>query len=134
MALGKDVFVALAAVVWADGRVTPEEAAALVRAAQASGLAGADLLAVEHATRTRTSLDALDVAALDPDVREYVYALATMLARADGQVVEEERVVLQALGDRLGLDGEARERAAVAARALAGPSDLQALANALADA
>lgn len=132
MGLGKDVFVALAAVVWADGRVTPEEAAALVRAARVSGLSGADLLAVEHATRTPTSLDALDVAALEPDVREYVYALATMLARADGVVVEEERAVLHALGDKLDLDAEARERAAVTARALEGPSDLQALADAIA--
>lgn len=118
MQLGKDVFLALAAVVWADSVVTKEEAEALLTAARASGLEGADLAAIEEATRVRTHLDVLDVTRLGDDEREYVYALATWLANADGVVVDEEREVIRALGDRLVLGADARERAATAAMAL----------------
>ena len=49
MTLGKDVFVALAALAWVDGEVAPEEAEALMGAAMMTGLSESDLTEAEAA-------------------------------------------------------------------------------------
>ena len=50
MKLQQEAFVALAAVAWADDRISRGEGIGLLRAAQAAGLEGDDLAAVEKAT------------------------------------------------------------------------------------
>jgi hypothetical protein len=48
--LGRDVFMALAAVAWADGKVDPEEADAIVRTALEEGLDLDEIADIEQAT------------------------------------------------------------------------------------
>lgn len=131
MKLRRDVFLALSTVLWADGRVTEREASALLDAAKGSELDGPDLAAVERALAHPTILGELPPFELDEEEREYVYALALFLSRADGIVVDSEREAIRALGDRLGLSPEARKRAAGASFALSAmglPSDVSVFA------
>jgi uncharacterized membrane protein YebE (DUF533 family) len=118
MRLTRDAFVALATVAWADGSVSPEEASALIEAARASGLREADLEVVTAATRTPVTLDHVGSLALGAEEREFVYAVALWLARADNVVVDRERIALAKLGDLLGLREDVRQRAALVATAL----------------
>jgi hypothetical protein len=116
--LSRDVFVALAAIVWADGVVTREEADALLQAARATGLKGPELDAVSASTLSKVSLDQVKSLALKSEEREFVYAIALWLASADHIVIEPEREALKQLGDMLGLSEQARERSALVARGL----------------
>ncbi len=118
MKLPRDVFVALSAVIWADGMVTGDEAEALLGAARATGLPPGDLAAVEAATRSPQPLEGVSNLGLDALEREFVYAIALWLASADRVVVESEKKVLARLGDLLELTPEVRERASVVAGAL----------------
>jgi len=108
-------FVALAAVGWADGRLTRTEATALVDAARKHGLDGDDLAAVERSTKTKASLDAFDPGTMTVWECVVTYAMASWLARLDGVQSTDESKVLHQLGDRLGIDESVRVRAASAA-------------------
>jgi tellurite resistance protein len=101
--LHKDAFVAIAAVTWADDRVSRGEREGLVRAAESAGLEGADLEAVSRATKERVSLDDFDPAELSGWQRAVTYALSCWLARVDGVLGPTEKESLQQLGDRLEL-------------------------------
>lgn len=113
--LPSDAFVALAAVGWADGRMTKTEGAALVRAAKESGLAGDELAAVEAATKTAVSLDDFDPSGLTPYQRGLTFALASWIARLDGVTGGSEREALERLGRALELSPDKRQLAASAA-------------------
>jgi hypothetical protein len=108
-------FVALAAVAWADGRLTRPEATALVDAAKKHGLEGEDLAAVEQSTKTQVAISAFDPEGLGVWDRVVTYALASWLARLDGVQSTGESAALATLGDRLALDEHVRVRAAGAA-------------------
>jgi hypothetical protein len=108
-------FVALAAVGWADGRLTRSEATALVEAAKKHGLAGDDLAAVEASTKNKIALDAFDPGTMTVWDCVVTYALASWLARLDGVQSTSESEVLKKLGDRLRLDDAIQQRAAGAA-------------------
>jgi uncharacterized membrane protein YebE (DUF533 family) len=97
----KDVFVALAAVAWADGTLDPDEADAIVRAAVDEGLELEEIAAIEEATRKPVDLGALDKGGLSKDDRLFVYAIACWIARLDGKVTDEESGALAALAERL---------------------------------
>jgi uncharacterized tellurite resistance protein B-like protein len=98
----KNVLVALASVIGADGKVEPAEMKELLRAAEHEGLSEADLRAVEAA-----SAKPLDPATLDHDERLFVYAIAYWLSRVDGEMSESEDKVITKIGKELGLaDGE----------------------------
>jgi uncharacterized tellurite resistance protein B-like protein len=132
MKLGRDVFVALASVAWADGKVAPEEAEALCGAARACGLEGADLDAVVAATERPVGLDEVALLRLEDGEKTFVYAIACWLACADGQVVEAERASLRQLGELLDLDAEERgvaRAAAVLTAEMTGGTDIAALAE-----
>jgi len=117
--LPKESFLALAAVGWADGALRQNEATGLLRAAQACGVAGADLAAIERATKERTSLDASGLGGLSPAEQVLTYALASWLAWLDGVASTDERETLGQLGDALGLDRPLRVRAAAVANDIA---------------
>ena len=119
MKLGKDVFVALAAVGWADGAVSEEEADALLHAARECGIEGADLDAVKKAARDKVDLDAVKGLALSIKERMFVYAIATWLARIDGVVMPEEREMLFRLGKVLKLADGDKTRASAASFSVA---------------
>src|SRR4051812_8566459 len=102
-AWNKDVFVALAAIAWADGALDPDEADAIVRAAADVGLELDDIAAVEAATREPVQLGDIDQDALSKDDRLFVYAVASWIARMDGKVTEDESAALAALAEKLGV-------------------------------
>ena len=113
--LSKDVFLALAAIGWADGQLDPNEAAGIVRAAKEAGLDGAALAEVEAATKTKRALATIDRRALSAVERTFVYATAIWLARMDGFVDPGEREALQRLGEPLNIPDRVRTEASAAA-------------------
>ena len=115
MKLSKHAFLALAAVAWADGRLAPDEASALLRAAKEHGVEGTDLATIERATKERVTLADVASDALTPFEAAVTYGLASWLARIDGVVKPEEHEGLLALAKHLGLAPKARDAAAAAA-------------------
>jgi hypothetical protein len=115
MNLPKGPFLALAAVGWADGSLQKIEAVGLLRAAKEAGLAGDDLAAVEAATKTKTTLDDVDLAGLTPWEQAFTYALAAWFAQLDGVHSTSEQTVLVKLGEKLGLAEGLRKRASAVA-------------------
>jgi uncharacterized membrane protein YebE (DUF533 family) len=107
----KDVFLALAAVAWADGVLDPDEADALVRAGVDEGLELEEIAALEEATREPVQLGAVDVKSLSKDDRVFVYAIACWIARLDGKVTGAESEALAALGEVLDVPERARANA-----------------------
>lgn len=118
MKLGKDVFVALAAIGWADDELEQDEADAIAHAARECGVDGADLDAVKRATKTKVELSSIKSMKLAPEERLFVYAMATWLARVDGVVMPEEKDALSRLGDVLGLADGDRTKASAASFAV----------------
>ena len=133
--LGIDALLALAEIVWADGRVAEEEAEALVKIARACTLDDHDVALVQRALQERPSTEQLLPLSLAREEAEHLYTLACVIASADGTLDPREVAAIAGLGDRLRLDASARERSATAAAAvaesLAGTSVLTAVAREL---
>ncbi len=117
--LRKDVFVALAAIAWADGKLDPDEADAIVRAAVDEGLSLEEIGEIEASTKEKVDLGAIDRAGLSKEDRLFVYGVACWIARMDGQVTAEESAALAALGERLGVPERPRQQAEAVARQVA---------------
>jgi uncharacterized membrane protein YebE (DUF533 family) len=115
----KDVFVALAAVAWADGKLDPDEADGIVRAALDEGLSIEEIAAIEEATKAPVDLGVVDRSGLSKDDRLFVYAVACWIARMDGRVTEEEADALAKLGERLGVPERPRMHAEAIVREVA---------------
>jgi hypothetical protein len=101
--LGRDVYIALAAVGWADGQLTPEAADAIVRTALEEGLAIEDVAAIEAATRSAVEMGAIDRMNMSKADRLYVYAIASWIAQLDGPRSARSQGALAKLGDELGI-------------------------------
>jgi uncharacterized tellurite resistance protein B-like protein len=110
-ALRKDVFVALAAIAWADGSLDPDEADGIVRAAVDEGLPFEDIEAIDAATKERVDLGAIDRAGMSKEDRLFVFAVACWIARMDGKVTASEAEALAQLGEKLGVPEKARVQA-----------------------
>ncbi len=117
--LRSDIFIALAAIAWADGELDPDEADAIVRAAVDEGLSLEDIAAIEEATKERIDLGVVDRSGLSKDDRLFVYAIACWIARMDGKVTDAESDALAKLGERLGLPERPRVHAEAVAREVA---------------
>ena len=117
--LGVDALLALAEIMWADGHVASEEAAALVKIARSFTLDDHEIGLVERALRERPSAEQLLPLSLAREESEHLFALACIIAAADGTIDPREVAAIAGLGDRLRLDAEARERASTAAGAVA---------------
>jgi uncharacterized membrane protein YebE (DUF533 family) len=107
--LGRDVYVALAAVGWADGKLDRDEADAIVRAALDEGLELSEIAEIEAATTSPIDLGVIDRKNLSKEDRLYVYGVAAWIARLDGQVSEGEKSALSSLGDALKIPERPRE-------------------------
>jgi uncharacterized tellurite resistance protein B-like protein len=107
----KDVFIALAAIAWADGKLDPDEADAIVRAAVDEGLSIDEIASIEEVTKDRIDLGVIDRSGLSKEDRLFVYAVACWIARMDGQVTEAETDALAKLGERLGIPERPRVHA-----------------------
>jgi uncharacterized membrane protein YebE (DUF533 family) len=117
--LRKDVFVALSAVAWADGKLDPDEADAIVRAAVDEGLSLEEIAEIESSTKSKVDLGAIDRAGLSKEDRLFVYAVACWIARMDGQVTPEESAALAQLGEKLGVPERPRAHAEDVAKQVA---------------
>jgi uncharacterized membrane protein YebE (DUF533 family) len=99
--LGRDVYVALAAVGWADGHLDQEEADAIVRTALEEGLDITEIAEIEAATKQPIDLGVIDRSNLSKEDRLFVYGVACWLTRLDGVVSEAETAALAKLGEAL---------------------------------
>jgi uncharacterized membrane protein YebE (DUF533 family) len=107
--LGRDVYVALAAVGWADGKLEADEADAIVRCAVEEGLELEEIAAIEAATKSPIDLGVIDRSGLSKEDRLYVYGVAAWIARMDGVVSDGEKAALKKLGDALKVPDRPRE-------------------------
>lgn len=98
---GRDVWMALAAVGWADGKLDSEEADAIVRTALDEGIELEEIADIEEATRNPIDLGDIDLSKLTKEDRLFIFAVANWLARIDGEVTENERAALKKLGETL---------------------------------
>src|SRR6185369_14328953 len=121
--LGRDVYIALAAVGWADGNLDQEEADAIVRTALEEGLDITEIAEIEAATKERIDLGVIDRKGLSKEDRLFVYAVACWLTRLDGVVTEAETQALVRLGDALKIPEKPRGIVDGIAQAIANQSD-----------
>ena len=119
MNLPKQSFLALAAIGWADGSLQRVESTGLLRAAREAGIAGDDYNAIEEASKTRTTLDKVDLAGMSQWDQVLTYALAAWFAQLDGVLSTSEKETMADLGDKLGLAEALRVRCAAAANDIA---------------
>ncbi len=109
--IGKEIYLALAAVGWADGQLTSEAADAIVRTALEEGLDFTDVAAIEEATKTPVPLGEIDWKTMSKADRLYIYAVAAWIAELNGTVSPEEHKALAKLGDALSLPSKPRHHA-----------------------
>lgn len=118
--LGRDVYLALAAVGWADGELDGEEADAIVRTALEEGLDLDEIAEIEAATQEPVDIGVIDRRGLSKEDRLFVYAVASWIARLDNEVTEEELAALGRLGEALKVPEKPRGHADVIAQEIAG--------------
>ena len=99
--LGRDVYIALAAVGWADGHLDQQEADAIVRTALEEGLDIDEIAEIEEATKNPVDIGVIDRKNLSKEDRLFVYGVASWITRLDGVVTDAEQGALQKLGDAL---------------------------------
>ncbi|HET7544635.1 MAG TPA: DUF533 domain-containing protein [Polyangiaceae bacterium] len=121
--LGRDVYLALAAVGWADGRLDQDEADAIVRTALEEGLDLEDIAAIEEATKHPIDIGVIDRTNLSKEDRLFVYAVASWMTRLDGVVTVAEQGVLAKLGEALKIPERPRAAADGIAQDVANSSD-----------
>ena len=109
--LGRDVFLALAAIGWADGKLDAEEADAIVRTALEEGLELDEISEIEEATKKPIDLSVIDRSTLSKADRLFIYSVAAWMTRLDGKVDAKETLALSKLGDLLKLPARPREHA-----------------------
>lgn len=114
--LGRDVFMALAAIGWADGKLDQEEADAIVRTALEEGFSIEEIEEIEAATKNPIQLADIDLSKLTKEDRLFVYAVATWMSGIDGLVSEPERDAIAKLGDLLKIPEKPRLHAEAIAR------------------
>jgi uncharacterized membrane protein YebE (DUF533 family) len=121
--LGRDVFLALAAVGWADGKMDPDEADAIVRTAVDEGLEIEAITEIENATKAPIDLGVIDRKNMTKEDRLFVYAVASWMTRLDGEVSAAETEALAKLGDALKVPAGPRAHADAIAQEIAGLPD-----------
>lgn len=117
--LGRDVFIALAAIGWADGRLDPDEADAIVRTAMEEGLDLEEIGEIDEATKKRVELNVIDRSNMSKADRLFVYAIASWMTRLDGVVAVQEQLALDHLGETLKIPKAPREHADAIAQEIA---------------
>jgi uncharacterized membrane protein YebE (DUF533 family) len=117
--LGRDVFLALAAIGWADGKLDPVEADAIVRTALEEGLELEEIAEIEEATKHPVDLGVIDRSSMSKADRLFVYAVASWMTRLDGEIHEKETDALARLGEALKVPPKPREHADAIAQEIA---------------
>lgn len=109
--LPDECFLALASIIYADGRVRTNELAGFRRAAKAYGLADEAITAIEERAAAGVELKEVELPELSKWQSALTYSFAVWIAKADGIINSEELVQLRELGDRLGLEKLRRDAA-----------------------
>ena len=109
--LGLDIFLALAAIGWADGNLDTDEADAIVRTAIDEGLDLDSIAELEAATKSPVDIGVIDRSGLSKEDRLFVYAVAVWMTRLDGDVSETEKAALAKLGEALKVPEKPRQYA-----------------------
>jgi len=117
--LGRDVFIALAAIGWADGKLDEDEADAIVRTAIEEGLQIEEIEEIEAATKSPVELSVIDRSGMSKADRLFVYAVAAWMTRLDGARDEKEIAALDRLGTLLRVPDRPREQADEIAKQIA---------------
>jgi uncharacterized membrane protein YebE (DUF533 family) len=102
------VFLALAAVGWADGQLDEEEAEAIMRTALEENLDMDEIDAIEAAVAEPLDLKDVDLSALSDADKLFVFAVGSWISTVDGQVDAAERLTLDRLADTLRLSESMR--------------------------
>jgi uncharacterized membrane protein YebE (DUF533 family) len=106
-----DVFIAVGAIAWADGKIEPDESDAIVRAAIEAGLSLEEVARVEASIAAKVDIDrAIDRSSMTKEDRLFFYAVATWIARLDGEVTLDESDALASLAAKLGVPDRTRAR------------------------
>lgn len=121
--LGRDVFMALAAIGWADGNLDQEEADAIVRTALDEGFSIEDIEEIEAATKTPIRMSDVDLGKMSKEDRLFVYAVAVWMSRIDGVLTDDEVVALKELGELLKIPEKPLQHAEAIALEVAGSAD-----------
>lgn len=121
--LGRDVYIALAAVGWADGQLTKAAADAIVRTAREEGLPEEEVQAIESATRSKVEIGEIDRMNMSKADRLYVYAIASWIAALDGHASDSQKEALEQLGEALQIPETPRHRVDEIVRAMASEAD-----------
>ena len=109
--LGRDVFLALAAIGWADGKLDPEEADAIVRTALEEGLELEEIAEIEEATKHPIDIGVIDRSNMSKADRLFVYAVASWMTRLDGPSMPRRPKRSPKLGEALKIPARPRESA-----------------------
>jgi uncharacterized membrane protein YebE (DUF533 family) len=109
--LGRDVYLALAAVGWADGNLTQEAADAIMRTALEEGLDLDTVAEIEEATKHPQTIEFIDRLTMSKSDRLYVYAVASWITQLDGKVTANEEAALQKLAAALNVPAAPRAHA-----------------------
>jgi uncharacterized membrane protein YebE (DUF533 family) len=118
--LGRDVYIALAAIGWADGNLDRDEADAIVRTALEEGLELEEIEEIEAATEEPVDMGVIDRKGLSKEDRLFVYAVASWMTRLDGTVTETEIEALAKLGEALKVPDKPRAHVDHIAQEVAG--------------
>ncbi len=117
--LGRDVFMALAAVGWADGKYHQDEADALVRTALEEGLDVEEIAELEEQIKSPVEMGQIDLTKLTKEDRLFIYAVAAWMSRIDGETDSSEAAALSKLGEMLKIPEKPRMHADAIAREVA---------------
>ncbi len=117
--LGRDVFIALAAIGWADGKLDEDEADAIVRTAVDEGLSIEEIEEIEAATKSPVELGVIDRSGMSKADRLFVYAVAAWMTRLDGRRDDQEVGALDKLGAALKIPERPRAHADAIAEEIA---------------
>lgn len=117
--LGRDVYLALAAVGWADGKLDAEEADAIVRMAAEEDLPIEEIAEIEEATKKPLDIGIIDRSGMSKEDRLFVYAVAAWMTRLDGVTTDAELASLTRLGDALKIPEKPRAQADAIAQQVA---------------
>ncbi len=109
--IGRDVFLAFAAIGWADGKLDGGEADAIVRMALEEGLELEEIEEIERATKKPLDIGELDISKMSKADRLFVYSVGSWIARVDGHVAKEEMEALDKLGEALKIPERPRQHA-----------------------
>lgn len=109
--LGLDVYIALAAVGWADGQLTRRAADAILRTAAEEGLDIEELQRLEEAVSKPVDVGVVDRMHMSKSDRLFVYAVASWIATLDGEASTRTQDALGQLAVALGVPEAPRRHA-----------------------